>query len=256
MTKLIIGSTAAKLHYPDFPRSPKDLDVFAGPSQHIPVEDAFWHPKFGQWLDEDCDSRYATPTELRTIKLSHAAWEIRGSSWFKHMDDYWFLTTKGAGLDETLYNMLYSVWEERYGKKVIDLNYDKAAFFDDAVARKYDHDSVHRSVACEVGHPEYEKYLDGEVKIDMKKVWAAGFTSQMILFGEEIAATALERYVIPSDYTCSPLGAWRKALRKTVTSLTKGKSSQFIAMNYGSFRNPLFDYVERHKNNRHYLEEL
>jgi hypothetical protein len=264
---LIIGSTAMKHWFPEA-REPKDRDIFS--PDPWDTGDRMWDDRFrwyGSWdhafgqhplYAAATDPHYATPDELLTIKLSHAGWDLKNGSWFKHMEDVAFLQERGAKVIEPLYDLLYSIWEDKHGKKRVDLNYDKAEFFDDAVRRKYDHDSLHRSVALTPGYPLWEKFLaDGqEIKMDMKKIWAASLATRQNLFWEEIAATALERTMIPSDYTASPRAAWAKALKLTVTSLTKGKSSRFIAENYSWYRKPAFPYVEMHLANTQYLEEL
>jgi len=252
---IVIGSPAIKHHFPDFPREPKDYDVF---SSWYPegTGDVFFTPKLIDfWGGEE---RVATPDELYTIKLSHSAWELNNGSWGKHMADLMFLKHKGCEVIEPLYKLLYEVWEEKHGKKVMNLNQDASAFFDDAVKRKYDHDSVHYSVAYTPGHPLYEDVMeDGEsVKTDMRKVWALPFEDQIRLFREEVYATALERIVIPRNYRGSPGAAYHWALRRTITSLTKGKSSRFLAENYDILHRPDMDYVAHHRANSHFLIEL
>jgi hypothetical protein len=253
MTCIVIGSTAIGRYIPGF-REPKDLDMFSDDPKvmaEFPGKDIFWHPNFKAfWTDQ---FKMANLNELYTIKLSHAAWDV--GSWTKHMDDLVQLRIHGAEVIEPLYDMLYGVWEETHGRKVVDLNKDKTEFFSDAVKRRYDHDSVHYSVAYG-DRPLYEDFLAGTVAMDMVAVWAAPEETQIRLFREEIYATALERIIIPSDYTESPRGAYAWALKRTVTSLTKGRSSRFIAERYETFRKPDIDYVGRHKSRAHFLVPL
>lgn len=255
MTYLIVGSTAARYHFGDeWPRDPKDLDVFTDAMEHENAAgvDAFWHPALGElWYGE---GRNATIHELYTIKVSHQYWALKNGSWWKHAGDIVWLKEHGAMLMPRIHDTLYKVWEEAYGKKVIDLNTDKADFFDDAVPRKWDHDSVHYSVAYG-DYPLYEDFLkDGEeIAMDMKKVWSAPFDLQVRLFREEIYATALERTMIPQDYRFSARRAYAMALQKTVTNLTKGRSAKFIVTNLDRFMQPDVDYVKRHKDRAHML---
>src|SRR5678815_2557645 len=208
MTYIVIGSTAARHHLGDAWREPKDHDVFAdeGGQQWVleaRKEDAFWHPSFTAcWPSGE---RFATLDELYTIKISHSYWELKNNSWGKHMGDVVMLKRHGAQLIPELHKILYGVWEQEHGVKRVDLNMDKAAFFDDAVPRRYDHDSVHESVAYG-DEPLYNRILkdDAEVGVSMKKLKALPFEDQVRLFREEIYATALERKVIPSDYDVSP----------------------------------------------------
>lgn len=243
---LVIGSEAVKYHFPEF-RTPKDQDAFSP----YPIEgwETFWHPAFDRVKAfNDGDSIMASVDELYTIKISHSYWELPNNSWTKHMEDAMFLKSKGAKLIEELHTTLYKVWEETHGKKKVSLQMNSEEFFTDAVKRKYDHDSLHRSVAYG-DRPMYEYVLkDGaEVDIDMSKVRALRFEDQVKLFKEEVFATALERIVVPKNYKCSPKAAYAWALRRTVTSLTKGWSARFMAENYDVFRSPGCDYVARHK---------
>lgn len=260
MATLVIGSTAAKHWIPAW-RSPKDHDIFSNAyGQMISINggriDKFWHPKFEDWLVGD-EERYATLDELYTIKISHAYWVLPNDSWNKHMHDVVELKKAGATLDEPLHQLLYSVWEEKHGKKRVDLNMDKTAFFTDAVKRIYDHDSIHYSVAYGDA-PIYENmFVEGEdVAMNMQKIKAAPFDTQVKLFREEIYATALERWVIPSNYRVSPRWAYAQALRKTITSLTKGWSSKFLVCQYEIFCVPDMDYVAHHRSKAHLLEKL
>lgn len=267
MTTLIIGSTAAKRWIPDF-REPKDFDVFTtsetGSTEYLGTRyEPFYSPLIADWVNQrwvntyPANSRCANLDELYTIKISHSYWELPNGSWTKHMEDAACFKRHGAELLPDLHALLYKVWEERYGKKKVNLNMDASDFFDDAVNRVYDHDSIHASVAYG-DHPLYEDVMeDGQsVKTDMRKVWALPFDKQVMLFREEIYATALERIVIPRNYKCSPRAAYAWALRRTITSLTKGRSATFISDNYELFRAPDVDYVKRHLHNADKLIRL
>jgi hypothetical protein len=253
VTCILIGSAAIGKYIPGF-REAKDMDVFCSGGRLPAIRwDSFWHPDLEAWFGNQL--RCATLDELYTIKLSHSAWDV--GSWEKHMQDIVDLRIHGAEVIEELYDLLYGVWEKVHGRKRTDLNKDKTEFFDDAVKRKYDHDSVHYTVAYE-DRPNYEKWLvPGEtVKMDFKRFWQAPESEHIMHFREEIYATALERIIIPSDYTASPRRAYAWALKRTVTSLTKGRSSRFIAERYGVFRKPDVDYVGRHKSRAHLLVPL
>lgn len=254
--QIVIGSTAIRRHFPDFPREPKDFDTF-GETKPEMAADTYFHPKMKQYFWTS-PNRFASPDELYTIKLSHAFWELPNGSWNKHMSDLMFLKHKGCQVIEPLYKVLYEIWTEKHGEKKMMLNQDASDFFDDAVRRKYDHDSVHYSVAYEPGKPMYERVMkDGQsVQTDMKKVWALPFEDCVRLFREEVYATALERIVIPRNYKVSPGFAYHWALRRTITSLTKGKSARFIAENYDLFHRPDMDYVAHHRANSHFLIPL
>lgn len=248
---LITGSTAMNRYVPE--RKPADLDAFTNQSVVVRGDqsaDLIWHDSFLSWWDDDTD-RFATVDELYTIKASHAYWDPRhwpGGRWEKHMTDLVKLKQAGGKMIPELHTLLYRVWEESFGKKTIDLNMDKAAFFDDAVPREFDHDSVHYSVAYGE-HPIWESVLKQgeEIAMDMAKIKALPFDLQVKLYREEIYATALERWVIPQKYKISPRLAYSWAVKKTITSLTRGWSARFLVENFETFRDPDMDYVAHHK---------
>lgn len=246
MPTLVVGSHALQA-LGVCNRVPKDLDVWTDSKRKTTkFVDRFWHDSFSQWLTHK-GFRNATLDEMYTIKLSHSHWELPNNSWHKHIYDLIQLQNAGAKLDMDLYKILYKVWEDTHGKKVMNLDQDKTEFFTDAVRRMYDHDSIHESVAFG-DHPIYEDILkDGAtVDVDPGKLWALARERLVQLFTEEICVTALERIVIPRNYRCSPGAAYLWALRRTVTSLTKGKSSRFILENIQEFMRPDPDYVQRH----------
>jgi hypothetical protein len=76
------------------------------------------------------------------------------------------------------------------------------------------------------------------------------------LVREEVYATALERKVIPNEYKGSPRAAYAYALRKTITSFSKGWFPLFIVLNYTELYKPEIKYVERHLENSHMLIRL
>lgn len=250
MRSLIVGSHALKA-LGVCNREPKDIDWWCDDPfvRHLNMGrvDHLWHPSFLQFVPETNSTQYATLDQMYTIKLSHSHWELPNGSWNKHIYDLIQLQNAGAKLDMDLYKILYKVWEEMYGKKVMNLDQDKSEFFDDAVRRVYDHDSLHESVAYG-DRPIYEEVLrhGATVDIDPKKLWALPHDRIVKLFTEEICVTALERIVIPRQYNTSPGAAYLWALRRTITSLTKGKSSRFILENIQEFMRPDPDYVKRH----------
>lgn len=261
MRSLIVGSHALKA-LGVCNREPKDVDWWtdAKVGEMTSVQgglDVLWHESFAEFIPNNWTTQYATLDQMYTIKLSHSHWEIKNGSWSKHIYDLIQLQNAGGKLDLGLYKILYKVWEEMYGKKVMNLDQDKTEFFDDAVRRAYDHDSLHASVAFG-DSPIYEDVLkDGaSVDIDPGKLWALPHKRVVQLFIEEICVTALERIVIPRNYKVSPGYAYQWALKRTITSLTKGKSSRFILENIQEFIKPDPDYVKRHLRNTDRLVKL
>lgn len=253
MGTLIVGSHALNHVLGRVVREPHDLDIisdvefeWSGPEK----VDSFWDDRLFDLVPWNYDQRFASLNELYTLKVSHSYWELANQSWRKHIEDAMLLKQAGAHLDQELHDRLYKIWIDVHGKKVVNLNQDKGKFFTDAVVRKYDHDSIHDSVAYGE-RPMYEKILkDGStVAVDMTKLKALSYEDKIKLFKEEVFATALERIVIPKNYRCSPMQAYAWALRRTITSLTKGWSAQFMVENFDQFRNPGSDYVKRHLDN-------
>ena len=248
MTSLIIGSVAAVNQGLTIGRVPKDMDVFSDdPDRFSERVDVFWDDRLYEWLGRNDSVRSATLNELYTIKHSHVYWDLPNRSWGKHMTDLLRFQDAGAELDLDLHDLLYQVWTDRHGPKRVNLDMDKAEFFDDGVRRRYDHDSVHYSVAYG-DRPLYERFLKAppSVMIDMAKVWKSDHETIVRLFREEVYATALERVIIPSAYRASPGAAYQWALRRTITSLTKGRSARFMVSNYRDFYRPDPEYVARH----------
>lgn len=235
-------------------RPPKDLDTFS--DQDCVGEDRFWDERFEDWLPEGTN-RVATVDELYTIKVSHSFWELPNGSWNKHVFDMVTLQDAGGQLDFELYKVLKSVWTDLHGKKKMDLTKQKEGFFKDAVVRKYDHDSLHLSMAYG-DRPIYESVVkDGHtVDIDPAKQWALPHDELVKMLREEIYVTALERLVIPSDYRYSPGKAYWWALRRCLTSLFKNRTARFVAENFKEFRNADIDYVGLHKSKCHLLIPL
>lgn len=264
-----VGSTAMKFHYPDF-RDPKDIDLLmseekpegydivrllqeSNPDHKI---DTFVDERLAQWHW----GYFATPDELLTLKISHSFWEINRSSqnWDKHANDIRFLQKNGAKFIRELYDILLPIWKEKYGKNRVNLNKKADDFFDDAVNRKYDHDSLHESVAYTPGHALYKDILkeDSDVLVDNDKFWALPLDVQLRTVREEIYATALERILIPNDYKTSPRGAYWWALRRTATSLFKGEWALFLMLHLDELAAPDMPYMQQHLNNMDQLIPL
>lgn len=257
MNLTLIGSTAIKYHFSDFSREPKDLDYFGQPSANPPESlygkkiEYFYHPDLEKWNF----GTIATVDELYTIKVSHSFWELRNGSWNKHMFDTLFLESKGAKFIPELHKILYKIWEDTHGKKKVNLESDPEEFFNDKIVKRiYDHDSLHESVAY-YDRPLFERILrdDSEVAVDKSKWDALDHEDKLKMVREEIYATALERKMIPQNYSGSPRAAYAWTLQKTITSLTKGWFALFVTLNFKDLTSPDIDYVQRHKDNAHML---
>jgi len=248
--KILIGSKALS-QYIDIGREPKDTDYFT--DHNLPKEiegkkvEPFFHFSLLDYFGTE--ERTATLDELYTIKYSHIFWDLRNGTWEKHAHDIILMQQSGAKVIEPLYKLLYKIWSEVHGLKKANLSQTADDFFNDKVVRKYVHDSIHASVAY-YDAPLYERILmDGEeVRVDRNKWYALSQEDKIKCTREEIYATALERLIIPSDYTYSPKRAYAWALRRTVTSLARGWFARFIVDNLQELLKPEIDYVQAHKN--------
>ena len=83
---LIFGSTALKYWFPDFKREPKDLDYISQtkPRPGTKGVEYIWEDSFQYVLENNVDPKYVDPAFLYTIKVAHAAWDVR---WDKTMHD-------------------------------------------------------------------------------------------------------------------------------------------------------------------------
>lgn len=262
---VMVGSQAMKYWFEDA-REPKDWDYIADrPEDAEQLEsraDVLVEPRLVQWFNPWM-SGIATPDELYTLKISHAFWEINTTAnWDKHAYDIVFLERKGAQFLRPLYDIALPIWKERYAPHKTKLaGATKDGFFKDAVVRKYDHDSLHRSVAYNLGKPMYERVLKKGSQVDcsIELFHALPYKDQLLLCQEEVMATALERVLIPAwdrGERPSPRGAYHWALRRTVTSLFKGEWSLWICLNLDSMMVPMYDYVQYHKDGADFLIEL
>lgn len=197
---------------------------------------------------------FASLDELYTIKLSHSFWELRNGSWDKHMNDMLLLGEMGAHVNEELYAILYSMWETRYGKKKVNLEKEEREFFTGAVKRVYEHDSVHAALAGDGNTPAFYSILrDGHtVAVDRVKFESLSFSDQLKCASEEAGVIAFERK------SCFNGGKnWRSdylwAMKKLMTTLSKGWFARFIAENWSQLCAPEFNFVEKIYANEHLL---
>jgi hypothetical protein len=226
---LIIGSRAMRTWYPDFKREPKDVDVISKVPHMSRDTQHYWVDSFQYILDNNANSFCADPTFLLTLKMSHAGWDIH---WEKTMSDILFLKKKGVKVDKHLYNLLVKDWIAVHGKKWASLkNKDSTTFFKDAVERKYVHDDIHEAVAV-YDKPLYESLIIGGVNCSQKGFETLSFEDKILLVKEEVWVTALERYHIPSDFTCGHPAAYGKSLKKLATTMSSGWFKFFILDNF------------------------
>ena len=238
---VIIGSTAIKSYFPDFPREPKDLDIVARPEQAEAVKELWGQGKVkveileNPIILEKAQSIHLDPDLMLTLKMSHLAWDI---NWEKHMFDVQFLLNKGAKYDVAIFNELYEYWNQYHGKnKRSDLKMTAAEFFDNAL-KDYDHDHLHTLINPV---PTYTEMLrDGEeVDIDEKKFEAAPIEKKDSLIREEVYVMAFERF---GRLHHRP--AYSKMLKKYLISHAPMYVFLYAIENYIKLCRPEYDFIK------------
>jgi len=226
--KLIFGSSAAKRWFPNF-RNPKDIDYISLENVMTEKEQHYWAPSFQYILDNNKDSEYVDANFLFTVKLSHLGWDIH---WLKTRDDILFLKKRGCEVDVNLYRSLVKDWTKIHGKKHAGLaGKDSKTFFEDAVKRKYVHDSIHEAIAI-YDKPLYTQILkdpkSNSVACSKEKFEALTLEDKLLLVLEETWVTALERFLIPNDFCYSKRLAFSQALKKMATTMSSGWMREFV----------------------------
>jgi len=234
---VLIGSVAAKQHFPDF-RESKDVDYL--------IDDLSYHESGVEYHNcnngvgirriFDENEEVATPSQLYTLKLSHCFWDI---NWEKTMFDILFFQKNNVTLDCELFKQLYKDWALLHGSKRACLKKTNDDFFKDKVDRKYVHDDIHRAVAY-YNEPMFEKLKKdrSSAMLDHNMFLDLSYDDQLKLCREEIYVTALERFLIPLDFRTSRSVAYKRACKLLITSMTKGWFASYIAMNWLNLRKP------------------
>ena len=242
--KTLVGSLALAKYIPTV--KPKDIDYFS--STDISGAEVFYAPELERWGWKDT----ATLDELYTIKLSHIFWVQKNGSWDKHKYYLQLMKNHEAKYIPELFDILYPIWEQRYGKKRVNLNKTADEFFSSTVDRIYDHDSIHESIS---DPPMFMAILrDGsEVAVSRDKFEALTPELQLRTVREELYATALERIVIPNDYKGYSRAAYDWALKQMITSFSKGWFATYVADHLLELNRPDIDFVKVHLENKHKL---
>lgn len=233
---LLIGSTAIKHHYPDFPREPKDIDYAVKDRQQLSLrnkndlkQELLINPILGE-LDG-----IAEPNVIYTLKISHLiGWNI---NWDKHMFDVQFLKKKGCYINMKLFQELYEMWNTIHGKnKRSDLEMSADDFFNNALQTP--HDYYHTILNPT---PIYTKILkDGkEVEVCQNKFNNLTFEDKCDLVREEVYVMAFERYK-QLDYRV----AYSKMLRKFILGHAPIWEALFIIENYITLHKPNINYFK------------
>ena len=189
---VLIGSKAMKYHFNDFNREPKDIDYIVK-ERKIKGSDSISLPFFVDY----CKSEIASPNELLTLKCSHIFWnELGERNWEKHMWDIQFLLKKGAKYDWEMILKLKEFWTKHYGKlasRRSNLTLNSKDFFNNAINKNIDHDSIHLIINPE---PTYKKVLKDNAEVEPCSIKYNNLSNEEKdnLFIEEVMVMAYERF--------------------------------------------------------------
>ena len=159
---------------------------------------------------------------LYALKMSHRF--LRNSPHFiKTMNHIHLMREYGADILEYYREWYKKREKETYDYGHPDLTVKKQDFFQEETFYKYDHDTVHEAIKLsEI--PAYKRILESgyDVKCSKVKFDALSYEHKMLCVVEESYTLALERMMIPNDFTPNPRLAFDIALMKVCTSITSG----------------------------------
>ncbi len=252
---ILIGSSAIKLHFPDFKRIPKDLDIATQIKMvnNNPNIEYLENPILFEYIDSSWKAitinnhnyRVLPKDLLYTLKMSHLFWDL---NWEKHEWDASFLRSKGCILNKELFYKLYNYWEIVHGKnKRSDLKMSSEKFFNNALKFPVEHDNLHELL---IKHPYFHRKTptynlilkDGEeVDVCMNKFNALEEIDKFNVVFEEIACMGTERFPRNMFYKA----IFCKMLKKFIISHAKIEEAIWILENYPFLvTNIPFDFKE------------
>lgn len=231
---LITGSVALKHWCSDFNRKPVDVD-FLSPINVVSSKpsvfgiESHWYPIAEEIVKRNRDSTFVDLDMLYTIKVSHAAWDVK---WKKTMFDINYMQQRGAKIvHEDIFESLLKHWSTVHGAKRVNLKMQNEQFFADAVCRKHDHDALHRLVA------NGNDPMHVLIRPDMESPWCdfqlwdrLSYEAKIKTAAEEICVIAIERYLTDIK-TSSILLACSQAYRNLILTMTTGWFNRFLIEN-------------------------
>ena len=232
MKKVLIGSQAMKHHFPDFNRTPKDIDFATDVKTKGNREiEMLYNPI----VVEVSKGEVISKEYLLTLKMSHLFWNI---NWEKHLYDVLFLQSKGVNYDKELFYRFYEFHNELHKNNRSDLKMTSDEFFNNALKSEVEHDFIHTLIK-EV--PTYTKILkDGaEVEPCEEKYNNLSFEEKCSLVSEEVMVMAWERYS-NERY----LQAYYKMLKKFIISHAPMWEALFIIENFNSLYKAPFNFIK------------
>lgn len=236
MIKILIGSTAIKHWFPDFPREPKDIDYAVNVETKSGEKGIEY--LYNPVLCENTISVVLVPDLLLTLKVSHLFWDYE---WNKHMFDVQFLLDKGCTIDQDLLNKLIPFWEEYLPKvRRSNLAQSKDEFFTNAVNEDvHEHDNLHLALHPT---PAYIQLLkDGsEVELDEAKWYNLPYEEKCRVCTEETMVMSTERYEGKLKFRSAYLVQFKDNIIKHFPKYI----ALFAIKNYKKLYLPKFNYYE------------
>ena len=246
---LVIGSTAIKHWFPDFPREPRDLDYVVNIKGMWSKEEGVEYLE-NDWLylqqDKYAKDGYLLPDALLTLKISHSFWELDNGSHSKHLWDISFLVEKGCKFIPDLFYKLFTYWEGIHGKrKSSDLEMTATDFFDNALPKEFEHDHLHEIL---ITHPYFEsqesptytKILIGEVEVSEDKFNLLSEREKYNLVFEEVCVMSWEKGRFPEDMYWKR--KYSRMLKKFLLNHCPLWEGIWILQNYKQLSQPPFNY--------------
>lgn len=235
---LLIGSRALAFWDHTFkPKEDADWDIickeeekdyilsWAGMDKRIEFHD-YKHLNNGRLHDRETLGRthnlhIASLGTLALIKRSHL-W--RDYKWNKHITQYHkHLMKQPFSYPIELLNERIKLTKEAYPQGQPSLMKPNEDFFDDAVEKVYDHDSIHELAAF------YEEPLYLRLKLDFSSAWCVkdlwdllSHEDQLKCVAEETYVIATERFLVRKNWDWPYKLAYFEALKKVCTTLTSG----------------------------------
>ncbi len=239
----LIGSQSLYLQNNNFKISPNaDYDVISSE----PISDLFdFHSS--NFLNNSKFDHYATlppiivdghqlfPINIKGLSIIKRSHLWRNLSFGKHITMYH--KHLKCDLDEfdleilkertDLTHLEFNHWKPPSLKKTV------TDFFDDYVAKKYDHDYLH-TLFSYYDRPLYESMQDDpSIAWCNKKDWDKfTYNDKVKCVSEECMVIAAERFLIPVGWEYHPKLAYSKALEKVCTTLTSGWFRDFAIDHY------------------------
>lgn len=236
---MVIGSTAIRYYYADFPREPDDIDVaiYSGNNKRENNTEYLVNPIILKYQKEG----YLSPDLMLSLKVSHLFWD---NSWDKHMFDVQFLLKKEHKVDYEIYSELRTYWEITLPKiKRSDLEMSKEQFFTNMVNNDTNQHDYYHTLLEDI--PAYTLLLkeDCEVELDENKWNRLSFDKKCNVVFEETAVMAFERYK-KTHYKV----AYLKQLKDNIIKHFPEYIALFAIENYIKLQKPKYNFKTKIEN--------